>query len=64
MMDWTPFLARCRMQASPILPAPMIITVLSWKPPPKIFSANWTATLPTEVAPRPMSVLVRMALTT
>ena len=61
---FAPRLARCFTQASPILPAPKIITVLSLRLRSKTFSANSTATLPTEVAPRPMAVLVRIFFTT
>ena len=53
---FAPRLARCLTQASPILPAPKIITVFSLKSRSKTFSASSTATLPTEVAPRPMAV--------
>lgn len=49
----------CFTQASPIFPAPRIITVLSLKSRSKTFSVNATTTLPTEVAPRPMAVFVR-----
>jgi hypothetical protein len=59
-----PRLARCFTQASPILPAPKIITVFALKSRSKTFSASSTATLPTEVAPRPMAVFVRMDFTT
>ena len=57
-----PRLVKCRTHASPILPAPKIITVLSDKSPAKTFSASSTATLPTEVAPRPLAVWVRISL--